>query len=536
MSDIVVSDTESGRASPASPHTDGREYYAFPASFAQRRLWFLDKLQPGDPSYNIPAAYQLLGPLDVGALHRAIARVIDRHEVLRTKLAEEDGELMQLVSPHLELRLSIVSVSALRGAARAREVERLVREEAARPFDLAAGPLLRATLVRVAREAHVLLLTLHHSISDGWSQGVLLRELQVFYDSELRRTRPILRELPLQYADFAIWQREYVSGPVLDEQLRYWTTQLGGAPPVLDLPTDYPRRPVQRHRGARRVFRLPRERLDALQALARREGATLHMVLLAAWSVLLGRYAGQEQVVVGTPIAGRTRPDLEELIGLFVNTLALRADLSGDPTFRELLARVRETTLGAYAHQDLPFEKLVEALAPSRSLSHTPLFQVELVVQNMPRVAVRLGRLAIRGVEQPVRSTKYDLSLFAHERPDGLALVLRYATDLFAPHTIARMLRHFATLLEAVIADPDQRVSALPLMPAIERQRVLHHWTATAVPVRGPQVLHALVERQAARTPDALAVVGDEGALTYAALDAQANQWARVLRQHGVGR
>ncbi|HEX8318267.1 condensation domain-containing protein, partial [Longimicrobium sp.] len=347
-----------------------------PLSFAQERLWFIDRLEPGSAAYNIPAAARLAGALDGAALERALGEIVRRHEVLRTVFAEVDGSPVQVVQPFGGFHLPVEDLSGLGDADREAAVGRWVRQEAARPFDLAAGPLFRAALLRLGDEDHVLLLAMHHIVSDGWSMGVLFREFSALYAAYREGRESPLPELAVQYADYAVWQREQVEGETLERQLAYWRVRLAGAPELLELPTDRPRPPVQTYRGATVPVELSAELLERLQALGRSEGATLYMVVLGAFQVLLSKYSGSEDVVVGSPIAGRTRKEVEELIGFFVNTLVLRTDLSGDPSFRETLRRVREATLGAYAHQELSFEKLVAELQPERSLGHTPLFQV----------------------------------------------------------------------------------------------------------------------------------------------------------------
>ncbi|HLL83363.1 MAG TPA: condensation domain-containing protein, partial [Longimicrobium sp.] len=353
-----------------------------PPSFAQERLWFIDRLEPGGAVYNLPAAWRLKGALDLAALQRALGEIVRRHEALRTVFTEVDGSPVQVIAPAGGFALAVEDLSGLAEADRGAAVERRAGEEARRAFDLSAGPLFRAALLRVAREEHVLLLSMHHIVSDGWSMGVISGELSALY-SAYREGRPSpLPELEVQYADYAVWQREQLEGRVLDRQLAYWRERLAGAPELLELPTDRPRPPVQTYRGATVPVEISLGLLERLRALGRTEGATLYMTLLGAFQVLLAKYSGSEDVVTGSPIAGRTRKEIEELIGFFVNTLVLRTDLSGDPSFREVLRRVREATLGAYAHQELPFERLVAELQPERSLSHSPLFQVMFALQN----------------------------------------------------------------------------------------------------------------------------------------------------------
>ncbi|HYH82071.1 MAG TPA: condensation domain-containing protein, partial [Longimicrobium sp.] len=393
---------------------------ALPLSFAQERLWFIDRMEPGSATYNIPAALRLTGALDERALERALGEIVRRHETLRTTFGEVDGGAVQVIAPFAGFALPSDDLSGLPPAARETEVRRRAREDAARPFDLAEGPLVRAALLRVADEEHVLLLCIHHIVSDGWSSGVLFRELSALYAAYREGSDSPLPELAVQYADYAVWQREQLEGEVLERQLSYWRERLAGAPELLELPTDHPRPAMQSYRGATVPVELSLELLERIQRLGRSEGATLYMVLLGAFQVLLAKYAGSEDVVVGSPIAGRTRREVEELIGLFVNTLVLRTDLSGDPSFRETLRRVREVTLGAYEHQDLPFEKLVAELQPERSLSHSPLFQVMFTLQNAGGGGGALPGLSVSGVGAELASAKFDLSLTLAATAQGL--------------------------------------------------------------------------------------------------------------------
>src|SRR5215212_8316317 len=416
---------------------------SYPLSFAQYRLWFLHQLEPQSVAYNLPVAIRLQGRLDVQSLERALSELVRRHESLRTRFAVEAEQPVQVISS--ETNFSVAHIAAATEA----EVTRFIEKEANQPFDLQAGSLFRATLLRVNAEEHVLVLTMHHIVSDGWSAGVLFRELGTLYGAYAAGEESPLQELPVQYADYAVWQRDYLRGEVLNAQVEYWRERLTGAAPVLDLPADRVRPAVQSYRGAAARFEVSREVSEGLKELGQREGVTLFMTLLAAFKVLLYRYTGQEDIVVGSPIAGRTRAEVEHLIGFFVNTLVLRTDLSGGPTFRELLGRVRETALGAYAHQDVPFEKLVEELQPERDMSHTPLFQVLFVLQNALRDELELPNLELHPLEVNSEKAKFDLSLFMTEQEQGLKGVFVYSTDLFEPETIERLLGHFRILLEA---------------------------------------------------------------------------------------
>ncbi|HEX6747845.1 MAG TPA: non-ribosomal peptide synthase/polyketide synthase [Longimicrobium sp.] len=508
---------------------------ALPLSFAQERLWFIDRLEPGSAVYNMFVARRLEGALDEAALEWSLGEIVRRHEALRTVFAEADGAPVQVIAPFDGFALPVEDLSGLGEADREAAVRRRVGEEASRPFDLAAGPLFRAALLRLGEEDHVLLLSMHHIVSDGWSMGVLFRELAALYAAYREGGESPLPELAVQYADYAVWQREQLEGEALDRQLSYWRERLAGAPELLELPTDHPRSPVQTHRGASVPVELSPELLERLQALGRSEGATLYMTLLGAFQVLLGRYAGSEDVVVGSPIAGRTRGEVEELIGFFVNTLVLRTDLSGDPSFREVLERVREATLGAYEHQEVPFEKLVAELQPERSLSHSPLFQVMFTLQNAGGGGGALAGLKMSGAAPAMEVARFDLSLELAATPRGLRGGLSYSTDLFERGTIERMLGHLERVLEQVAADADVRLSQLELLGQAERALVLEEWSRTAAGVPANRCVHELFAEQAARTPETVAVVFAGAELTYAELDARANQLAHYLRALGVG-
>jgi amino acid adenylation domain-containing protein len=509
-----------------------------PLSYAQERLWFLDRMQPGSASYNVPTVLQLTGVLDVAALERALGEVVRRHEALRTTFRETDGAPVQAITPFAGFALPVEDLSALPDGERASVAQRRMAQEAARPFDLYTGPLFRAVLLRLSAQEHVLLLGMHHIVSDGWSMDVLSREMAALYGAYLRGAASPLPELPVQYADFAVWQRE--QGEMLERQMGYWRTKLAGAPEVLDLPTDRPRSAAQTHEGRQASATLPAEVLDALQALTRTEGTTLYMVLLAAFQALLGRYSGSEDIVVGTPIAGRMRRETAGLIGFFVNTLVLRTDLAGSPTFRELVGRVRDVTLSAYDHQEVPFEQLVAELQPERSLSHSPLFQVMFTLSEGGSTGsgggTALPGLAIQNLGGDQQTTKFDLTLTCSRAGTGLETILEYNTGLFDPETIERMVEHLGRLVAQVAADPDRRLSDIELLTEAERDQVLDEWNGTERPYDLHRGIHQLVEAQAARTPDAVAVVHEGGRITYAALNASANRLAHQLRDRGVGR
>ncbi|HEX5760993.1 MAG TPA: amino acid adenylation domain-containing protein, partial [Thermoanaerobaculia bacterium] len=507
-----------------------------PASFAQERLWFLDRLEPGSAAYTIAAAWSLRGPLMVPALGAAFAEVVRRHESLRTVFAPAtDAGAVQRVLPFAPSPLPLVDLQGLPPEARTVAARALAVRHARRPFDLAQGPLFRVALLRLQAEEHLLLFAVHHIVSDGWSQGILVTELLELYAAVTAGRPSPLPPLPIQYADYAAWQRVRLQGQVLEAQLAFWREALAGAPAVLELPTDRPRPAVQTFRGGRRLLVLPPPLLSRLRALSRDRGATLFMILLATLQALLARWSGAEDLTVGTPIAGRDRPETEGLIGLFVNTLVLRGELSGDPPFAELLARVRERALAAYAHQDLPFEKLVEALNPERALSHTPLFQVLFVLQNAPRQAAPLPGLRFGRLDVEDGVAKFDLTLAASETSAGLALSLEFNRDLFDSTTAGRFVRHLGALFAGLVDDPRRRLSDLPWLAPEERHQLLFAWNDTARDYGPPATLHALIARQVERTPDAVAVVFESERLTYAELSRRANRLARRLVAVGVG-
>jgi amino acid adenylation domain-containing protein len=522
-------------AAAAPPIERPRDDEEAPLSFAQQRLWLTDRLEPGSAAYNMPFALRLRGPLDTAALRAALDALVERHETLRTTFAEQADGPVQVIHPPAPVPLHVLDLRALLGAEREAAAERLAEEEALRPFDLARGPLLRSTLLRLDRDYHVLLFTLHHVVSDGWSMEVLVRDVSALYAAFTRGEEPRLPELPVQYADYAVWQREQMTGGVLAAQLGYWMDRLRGAPPLLEIATDRRRAAGQSPRAASHAFDLPPALSDALRALSRREGATLFMTVLAAWQALLGRYAGQDDVVVGSPIAGRTRREVEGLIGFFVNMLPLRADLAGDPTGTELLARVRETALEAFAHQELPFERLVEELGVERSLVHAPVFQAAFALDPVARdQRLRLGDVAMEPFGRGDVVAKFDLYLVAGDPGDELAAEVVYRAALFDAETIARMAGHLMALLEGIAAHPGRRLSELPLLRGGERAQLLAGSRAEAV-AHPAACVHELFTAQAARTPELTAVAGRSGALTYAELERAANRLAHHLRRRGVG-
>jgi amino acid adenylation domain-containing protein/thioester reductase-like protein len=506
-----------------------------PLSYAQERLWFLDQLGLATV-YNMPMALRLEGKLNVVALERSLAELVRRHESLRTRFELIGGNPVQIVEPASDrFVLQSQDLSTLDQESRRLQVERLSSDEAQRPFDLVKGPLLRIALLKLALQEHVLLLTMHHIVSDGWSHAVLNRELGALYDAYSRGQSSPLPELEIQYADFAIWQRRQLKGPVLQEQLRYWKDRLRGAPPQLHLPTDRPRPAMESFNGALCKFKLPAVLTEELKELAYRDGATLFMVALAAYQILLSRWSGQEDLVVGSSIAGRTHAQTEGLIGFFVNMLALRTDLSGNPAFRQFLRRVKDVTLGAYAHQELPFEELVKELRPERSLSRQSLIQVTLVFRNFPEERLELAGLTWTQINTEHTTTRFDLTLHLYEMPDGLHGQFEYATDLFDAATIERMAGQFRTLLEGIVADPECAIQQLPLLTADEQRQLLVDWNQTATRHQPDGFVHEMFAEQARRTPHAVAVVHENRQVTYGELEERSNQLAHYLRRMGVG-
>ena len=514
---------------------EGSKLNAFPLSFAQQRLWFVEQLQPNTPWYNVPAAVRMTGTLHVRAMEQSLNEIMKRHETLRTTFATVEGQPVQRILPHLTLPLPVVDLEALTASERETEVQQRAREEAQRPFDLAQGPLLRATLLRLADDEHVFLLTMHHIISDGWSLGVFMRELATLYAAYASGKPSPLPSLPIQYADFAVWQREWLRGDVLETQLAYWKERLSGPLPTLELPTDRRRPAVQGFRGAKHSMVLSKSLTAALTTLSRGQGVTLFMTLLTAFNILLQRYTGQDDICIGSPIANRNQQETEGLIGFFVNTLVLRTDLSGNPSFRELLARIRESCLGAYAHQDLPFEKLVEALQPVRDVSRNPLFQIMFALQNAPMPTLALSGLTLCPLEVDHGMAKFDLTLDLSETPQGLNGWFEYNAELFDATTGARMAKHFRTLLEGIVTDPEQRLSDLPLITEVERHQLLVEWNKTEREFPKELCIHQLFEAQAEQTPEAVAVVFGENQWTYRELNCRANQLAHHLQKLGVG-
>ena len=510
-----------------------------PLTFAQEQLWFLDQLAPGNWFYNESSALHLTFAVDSAVLQKALNEVARRHEALRTTFIAVRGELVQAISRQFSVPMVEMDLSSLTPSERQAEARRVAAIDAQSPFDLAVGPLIRTTLLRMSKRESIFLLTMHHIIFDGWSFTILLRELSEIYAAYAAGRPSPLPELPIQYGDFAVWQRRWLRGDALDTKLGYWRKQLADLP-VLQLPTDYPRPAFQSFRGARCALNIPRSLFDAIRALGVTEGMTPFMTLLTAFKTLLYRYAGQDEIVVGVPIANRDRVEIEGLIGFFVNTLVMRTDFAGDPTFREALTRVRKVSLEAFEHQDVPFEKLVEQLQPERDLSRNPLFQVTFQLYGSNTGASENGIASFDDAGSPfevdARTAKFDLRFdLAETAGGGLTGFLEYDTALFSDESIARMARHFQTLLARAVADPDLRLSALSLLTPAELKELIVERNATTTPYPHEERIHELFERQVERTPDGVAVECEGETLTYAELDSRATRLAHYLRGLDVG-
>ncbi len=502
-----------------------------PASFAQQRLWVIDRIQPNSPAYNIPLALRLRGPLDHAALAASLSDLFARHETLRSNLVLQDDQVVQLIWPATSFCLSSDELPTEMGEA---ALEQYVTAEALRPFNLATEPLCRVQLLRHSPDDHTLLITLHHSIADGWSLGVLWRDLAACYNARVSVQVPTLAPLPVQYADFAVWQRQTLQGSVLATQLAYWREQLQGAPLRLDLPSDHPRPAIQSMRGATLEFAVPPALTAALRRMSQQEGCTLFMTLLAAFATLLYRLSGQGDILIGTPVANRQRRELEAIIGFFVNTLVMRTLPGRAHSFRSLLQQLRVTALGAYDHQDLPFERLVEELQPERSLSHHPLCQVMFALQNTPDAPIALHGLSVEPLAMKQQIAKFDLALALQEQGEGLSGTLEYSSDLFLEVTAARLVARFQTLLASIVDNADQPLEQLALLPLAEQQQLMA-WNTSSAPLPSATCLHQRIAEHATRQPDTLALVCAEQCLSYGVLQRRANQLAWLLRAHGVG-
>ncbi|MCC5603474.1 non-ribosomal peptide synthetase [Nostoc favosum] len=530
------------------------EVFVFPVSFAQQRLWFLDQLISDNTIYNVLTVIRLTGLLNLKALEQTFNEIVRRHESLRTTFIVLDGQPLQAIpaescanAPSLTIPISVLDLQLMADDEREVEVRSIINAEIEHPFSLSSGPLLRVKLLVLSKTEHILLLNMHHIICDDWSIGVLIRELGTLYTAFAQNQSSPLLELPLQYADFAHWQREWLQGEVLQTQLTYWQQQLNGIS-MLHLPTDKPRPAIQSYQGATQFFEFPKKLTDALEKLSQQEGVTFFMMLLAVFKTLLYRYTYQEDIAVGSPIANRNRSEIEGLIGFFVNSLVLRSNLSGNPTFRELLGRVREVTLGAYSQQDLPFDKLVEELHPERNLSYHPLFQVVFSLQNAPMSALELPGLVPSFMNIDLKKTRFDLELHLWkcsddfrslwganwEYSEGLRGVIVYNTDLFDKATITRMLDHFQTLLSSIVANPEQRIANLPLLSEAELHQVLVQWNNTKVNYPHDKCIHQLFEEQVQHHPDSIAVIFGNEQLTYQELNIRSNKLAQYLQKIGV--
>ena len=504
--------------------------YCLPTSFAQQRLWFLDQLEPGKSFYNVALTLRVQGYLCRAALERSLSWLVERHEALRTTFAMREGEPVQLIATARPVPLSLIDVSVQPVEEREERALLLAQEEVRHPFDLRHGPLLRALLIRLDEEEHLLVLTLHHIITDGWSQGILLRELAAGYEAATRGQTLALPPLPIQYADYAVWQRKWMQGTKLNKQLAYWKQQLAEAPQVLELPTDHPRPPIQRHRGASMGRPLPLALARQVRQVSQREGVTPFMLLLSAFAILVSRMSGQQDFLIGTAIAGRTRRELEDLIGFFANTLPLRLRLHGHPSGRQFLQRVREMTSQAYAHQEVPFEQIVEAVQPQRDLSRNPLLQVFFTLDNTPGELPATGGLTFAAVDNFARSTHFDIDFLLVEVGEELQMLLEYDAELFEQDTMQRLLERYLLVLQGLLNDLDQPVERLPWLLASERHQILEQWNTPGVPATQEYTLLDLFDLQVQIRPEAIAVSSEQGQLSYGELDRRANQLAHHLR------
>jgi amino acid adenylation domain-containing protein len=501
-----------------------------PLSFAQQRMWFLSQLDGESTSYNESFQLRIVGKLSVTALEKSINEIIRRHEVLRTNFPTVEGVPFQVIRPNLNLSIPVIDVQNFTETT----VQKIITQEVNKSFDLGTEPLIRATLLQQDPESHLLLITMHHIIIDGWSMGVFFKELEALYPAFIQGKPSPLQELTIQYADFALWQREWLTKEVQDKQLEYWKQQLAGAPPLLELPTDYPRPPEQTFAGASVEFHIDADLTSQLVTLSQKSGVTLFMTLLTAFAVVLHRYSGQDDICIGSPFANRNRREIDTLIGFFVNTLVLRTQWSGNPSFSQLLEKVRSVVWDAHAHQDIPFEQVVEALKPERSLGYNPLFQALFVLENFSLDTLELPDISLTPEIIDRGTSKFDLSVSAWQTKKGLKGFWEYNSDLFASDTIRRMIGHFQTLLAAIVKDPQEKVRDLPLLTESERHQLLVEWNNTHTDYPQDKCLHQLFEEQVEKTPDAVAVVFENQQLTYQQLNSRANQLAHYLQSLGV--
>ena len=505
-----------------------------PLSFAQQRLWFLDQLTPNNPFYNCPGAVRLEGGLNLRALESAINEIVRRHEVLRTRFEVVGGAPTQVIDEWGPRKLQVEDLKSLGREERDKEARRIVREDAMKGFDLNRGPLIRVKALELEEEDHVLLYTMHHIVSDAWSMEVLAREVSTLYQAMIEGKESPLPELEIQYADYAVWQRKYLAGEILKGEVGYWKEKLKDAA-VLELPTDHARPAAPSYRGGIERVEISKESSEGVRRLSQREGATLFMALMAAFKVVLMRYSGKEDISVGTPIANRTRREIEGLIGFFINTQVMRTDLGGNPSFRELIKREREVALGAYGHQIAPFEKLVEEINPERDLSRSPLFQVMMTMQNTGREGMGFSGLKVGSVgeeraEEEIGVAKFDLTMVLSDASEGIGGVLEYSHDLYDRETVRRMARHYEQVVNEVVGDAERRLREIELLSGAERRQIIEEWNQTGMPYPQDRCIHELFEHRAETTPEAVALICDDRLLTYAELNSRANQLAHYLR------
>ena len=520
---------------PATPLGETSER-PIPASSGQRRLWFLEQMEPGSPLYNIPYLVRLRGPLNEGALELALGEIVARHEALRTNFIAVGSEPTQVIKRTWNLELPVTDLTAISATLHEPELKRLATAEAKKPFNLQTDLMLRVRIYRLSETEHALMLVMHHIASDGWSMAIIYRELGACYEAFANGEVPRLAAPQIQYADFAEWQRDYLQGETLEQLVRFWKQQIAGAPALLELPADHARPPLQSHRGECVKLTLVSDLVAKLKRLSSQQRVTFFMTLLAGFNVVLHRYTGQTDLVVGSPVAGRDAAETEEMVGFFINTVLMRTNLSGDPTARELLVRVRDMALAAFEHREMPYEKLVEKVQPQRNLSFDPICQVYFALQNMPTAPLKLSGIDLSIEPVYTGTAKSDLTVWAIEQTNGeLEITAEYAVDLFTGETIQRFLGHFQTVLEGMVANPDARLSELPLLTRRERQQVLVDWNETAMNYPREKTLPELFAGQVARTPDAVALVFDDEQLTYAELDARAEALAAKLRDYPVG-
>ncbi|MDQ2898441.1 MAG: condensation domain-containing protein, partial [Acidobacteriota bacterium] len=522
------------KASVATPCAEEEEVCAFPASLAQQRFWFLDQIEKGNPAFNIAVRFALKGALDVSILERTFNEIVRRHEILRTTFGMSDGQIAQWIRPEVTIETPVIDLRSFDQPEREEVANRLTVEEAQKRFDLTMGPLLRATLLRFEGEYHELMVTVHHIVADGWSIGLITNELGAIYEAFARRHESPLPDLPFQYADFSVWQKDWLQDHSLDPDRDYWKGQLDNLA-QFEVITDKPRPPIQTSNGAILSVLLPKSLTNALKELGGRHGATLFMTALAVFKMLMHRYTGQDDILVGSQIAGRNQVELEPLIGLFINTLVLRTDVSGNPVFPELLGRVRDMAADSIAHQEMPFELLVEELRPERDPSRNVIFQVNFIYQRDFIKPLEFSGLSLTAIPSKSPGAIYDLNFFMVERAEGWRLSCEYNTDLFEAATATRMLNHFRTLLEGVAENPARRVSEFPLLSDAERNQILIDWNDTRTEYPAHRTVVQLFEAKAAETPEAIAAVFENEKLTYRALNQRSNHIAHYLRKRGAG-